>query len=239
MDGPVHRKEGVAVPSDWYCRLDDTVVGPFTPGELRDRVREGRLKRESLLRRGQSGEWVHARRLTGLFNEAGDDPAQRRDPSNHPVTLVAPRRTHFACPQCGKDLNAQVEHAGRQVKCPVCGERMIVPNGQPAGGPTSPDPPAGRNPTRRPLDGKSFGKPAIDHPGTERLPPLVAMAGGIVLMTIAGVWFLIGLQFDYIFYFPPFLALMGLASFLQGLLTAMFNLIKRAFAAPSRRVRDS
>jgi hypothetical protein len=37
----------------------------------------------------------------------------------------------FSCP-CGRKLQAQDEHAGRPVKCPVCGQESIIPAGEEA-----------------------------------------------------------------------------------------------------------
>jgi hypothetical protein len=43
--------------------------------------------------------------------------------------------------------------------------------------------------------------------------------GGIAMMGIAVVWFVVGLMCNYIFFYPPILFLIGLYAFVKGLLT--------------------
>ncbi len=45
------------------------------------------------------------------------------------------------------------------------------------------------------------------------------MAGGMLMMLIAAVWFVAGLACGYIFYYPPVLFAIGLFGFLRGLLS--------------------
>lgn len=40
----------------------------------------------------------------------------------------------FACPKCGKNLNARQDAAGKKIKCPHCGHATIVPEAQRATG---------------------------------------------------------------------------------------------------------
>ena len=48
--------------------------------------------------------------------------------------------------RCGKILNAGDEHAGRQAKCPACGEVLTVPHPQAEAGQPQPPPAAGMAP---------------------------------------------------------------------------------------------
>lgn len=45
------------------------------------------------------------------------------------------------------------------------------------------------------------------------------MAGGLVMMAIAAIWFFVGLSNDIIFFYPPVLFLFGLFAFFKGLVT--------------------
>ncbi len=43
--------------------------------------------------------------------------------------------------------------------------------------------------------------------------------GGIAMMVGAVIWFFVGLQFDYVFFYPPILFIMGLIAFIKGLVS--------------------
>lgn len=43
------------------------------------------------------------------------------------------------------------------------------------------------------------------------------VAGGILMMLIAVVWFVVGLANDWIFFYPPILFIIGLVAFIKGL----------------------
>jgi hypothetical protein len=51
----------------WYCKIADEEIGPLTATHLRVLAAQGRLFPEDLLRRGEAGPWVSARRVKGLF----------------------------------------------------------------------------------------------------------------------------------------------------------------------------
>ena len=55
--------------------------------------------------------------------------------------------------------------------------------------------------------------------GPEKKALQWGMAGGLLMMVIAGVWFFAGLAFDRIFFYPPVLFLIGLYGVLKGLVT--------------------
>jgi len=65
----------------------------------------------------------------------------------------------------------------------------------------------------------------------ERAGIKAGVVGGIVMIAIAVVWFYLGWQAGFIFFYPPILALIGLVAILKGLLEG--NLAGR------RRPRDS
>ena len=41
--------------------------------------------------------------------------------------------------------------------------------------------------------------------------------GGMLTMTVAGLWFVVGLMNDFIYFYPPILFVIGLGAFLKGL----------------------
>jgi hypothetical protein len=49
-------------------------------------------------------------------------------PAPGPTKPAAPEMIHFSC-DCGKQIQARAEYAGRRTKCPECGEAMVIPGG--------------------------------------------------------------------------------------------------------------
>ncbi len=45
------------------------------------------------------------------------------------------------------------------------------------------------------------------------------MVGGILMMVIAVVWFVVGYVAGWVFYYPPILFLIGLYAFFKGMFT--------------------
>ncbi|UCH98020.1 MAG: hypothetical protein JSV88_14525, partial [Candidatus Aminicenantes bacterium] len=45
------------------------------------------------------------------------------------------------------------------------------------------------------------------------------VVGGLAMMAIAVVWFVVGYAAGYVFYYPPILFLIGLYAFIKGLIT--------------------
>jgi len=43
--------------------------------------------------------------------------------------------------------------------------------------------------------------------------------GGVFLIVVAGVWFYLGYKAGYIFFYPPFLAMIGIVAIVNGLAT--------------------
>ena len=62
----------------WFCKLAGVVTGPLKPSELRALAEAGKLAPEDLVRQGETGPWVPARNVRGLFSsggQAGSDSA--------------------------------------------------------------------------------------------------------------------------------------------------------------------
>ncbi len=55
--------------------------------------------------------------------------------------------------------------------------------------------------------------------GPEKAGINKGVMGGVLMMAIAVVWFVVGLYFDILFYYPPILFVIGLYAFFKGLFT--------------------
>lgn len=69
------------------------------------------------------------------------------------------------------------------------------------------------------IGGPEVEKAECDAFAPERAGIRMGMAGGLLMMGIAAVWFFLGLAFDYLFYYPPILFVIGLYAFFKGLVT--------------------
>ena len=58
------------MPDNWFYRVNDSVRGPLTSGELQDLARNGSLSGADHVRQGDAGEWVAAARVKGLFERS-------------------------------------------------------------------------------------------------------------------------------------------------------------------------
>ncbi len=58
--------------AEWYCRISGEEQGPLTASQLRTMVAEGRLAPGDALRQGNSGVWVPAASVKGLFGGSGE-----------------------------------------------------------------------------------------------------------------------------------------------------------------------
>ena len=55
------------MPIEWYVRVGNTARGPISPEMLKQFAVQGKIKPDMLLRKGQSGNWIPAKRFKGLF----------------------------------------------------------------------------------------------------------------------------------------------------------------------------
>ncbi|MBP3957496.1 hypothetical protein J8F10_19790 [Gemmata sp. G18] len=65
--------------------------------------------------------------------------------------------------------------------------------------------------------GSSNRPPQHDNFRIERRVATGGVAGGLLAMLIAVVWFIAGLMNDWIFFYPPILFILGLVAFIKGL----------------------
>lgn len=146
------------------------------------------------------------------------------------------------CPGCGQPLLLGPEHRGTTVACPRCGKHLSVPvaPGAPrreTGVPGAPAPhrscprcgqalPPGRSlcpgcgtsyRDARDLREERQRKGRHDVFAPEKAGIRAGVLGGLAMIVIAAVWFFLGYQAGYIFYYPPILALVGVFAMLKGL----------------------
>ena len=60
-----------------YYQVMGDVVGPISPKELHRRIKEDVVTRDTLVRKGDDGEWMLADHVKGLFDETGISPPPR------------------------------------------------------------------------------------------------------------------------------------------------------------------
>lgn len=141
----------------------------------------------------------------------------------------------LSCTSCQRALRVKDELAGKQILCPDCKTKLTVPGGDMP--PPLPEP--------APEVGLAYEKPADDPYGARaELPPPereehvddqpapqhaptkpdkefgsvnAGVGGGILMMAIAVVWFVVGWFFDWYFCYPPILFVVGLIAFIKGL----------------------
>ena len=54
---------------NWYVFENDEMAGPMSAAELLQRARQGKVRPNTRVRKGEDGEWVLADRIKGLFND--------------------------------------------------------------------------------------------------------------------------------------------------------------------------
>ena len=97
-----------------------------------------------------------------------------------------------------------------RLRCPACGALSTVV----------------RERRRRQHSNVSFEKTAVNS----------GVLGGVSLMALAVIWFIVGWACGYIFYYPPALFLVGVIALVKGLTTGGARSRKRSRVNP-RRVR--
>lgn len=60
------------MPTNGYYQVMGEIFGPVSPAEMRRLAAEGVITRDTLVRKGEDGEWVLADRVRGLFDKQGN-----------------------------------------------------------------------------------------------------------------------------------------------------------------------
>ncbi len=92
----------------WFVQVMGKQIGPLSDGQLKELAAKGRLTADDMVRRGQSGDWVPALRVRGLFASDGT------------TTETEVNSRLIACPDCSQTISMNA------VSCPHCGRPMEV-----------------------------------------------------------------------------------------------------------------
>jgi hypothetical protein len=118
-------------------------------------------------------------------------------------------------------MQAKDEHAGLRTKCPSCGTLLDIPKvrttEQPPPAPVPPAPPGNTPPVAAAWE-EEEERVAPAPPPKERGATDAGILGGIGIMVLAVVWFVVGLACDRIFFYPPILFVIGLIALCKGIL---------------------
>ena len=116
--------------NDWYCLIDQTTYGPLAAQDLKQMSENGKLRPTDLVKKTQTGKWIHASSVKGLvFKSAAPVDLPLVQPVTHlpavpdPEPLQAslvesvalPPRTKN-CRFCGEEIRLTA------TKCKHCGE---------------------------------------------------------------------------------------------------------------------
>lgn len=140
-------------------------------------------------------------------------------------------RLKVKCSECGKQLKVPARLGGKTGKCPNCGERIEIPFSphgileyDNASSELSDDdfvdesiPAFGANNHGRMSDKDQPEKREWAGFGIEKKGWDAGILGGLAMMAIAVIWFVVGLMAGWIFYYPPILFVIGLIGFIRGL----------------------
>jgi GYF domain 2 len=113
--------------ASWYYQLDGTLVGPMASSDLKRHVKAGRIRPETLIRKGDQGKWYPAHKVQGLLPDSTPDDEPKG--AIHPASSVKPakdrtRANLLPCPDCGHLVSL------RAVSCPSCGCLLDEPDGE-------------------------------------------------------------------------------------------------------------
>jgi hypothetical protein len=130
--------------------------------------------------------------------------------------------------QCKATFSAKDHLAGKIVKCPNCAQPLAIPAlttaAEPA--PLAPLSPFADIPNEPPV----ATRPAPQFQKMAAFPTAVStrkqksflnggkMMSGVAMMIGAVVWFVVGLFFGYIFFYPPILFIFGVVAFVNGMM---------------------
>lgn len=117
---------GSDLPS-WYYARGKQKIGPVTLAELQQLVAGGQLGPADMVLRVGASKWGPASAVPGVFGDPGDPAASATEPVPSAPTI------DYCCPACQSSLQSPPADAGREVECPSCRQRLIVPVSESAG----------------------------------------------------------------------------------------------------------
>ncbi len=116
----------------------------------------------------------------------------------------------FSCGACGRRIRCPASFAGKAARCPGCKTAVRAPEAREAKAKTrtKPEPERASRPERvREAPERVRQAPEVD---------TAKLLGGLGAMAGAVVWFLVGLQNDVIFFYPPVLFVIGLGGVIRA-----------------------
>ena len=140
---------------------------------------------------------------------------------------------HAQCPKCKTQLVCPDHMAGMHGRCSICQTAFIIPAGPAQAASAPPRAPATDNLAALSAAVKEQGvapgaapaRPATAKDeyggffGPEKKGISKGAAGGLAMMAIAVVWFVVGYAAGVIFFYPPVLFAIGVFALLKGLAT--------------------
>jgi len=137
----------------WFCKLAGVVTGPLKPAELRALAEAGKLAPEDLVRQGETGPWVPARNIRGLFSSGGQtgsdsglslgrSQTQMGQPATPQTLLPGSERTKREVPSPAQKAQERVLQARRLSEpspLPSVGPNSVGPQTAPVQGNLSGD----------------------------------------------------------------------------------------------------
>lgn len=111
--------------AEWYMRIGGAQLGPFSAAKLRQLTQERKIKRDTLVKKGEDGEWVRASDVNGLF-EVG--PPVPPPITQEAVDREAAPRQAAACPHCGQRVVWSRQATAGVFACPRCGGEFQMPS---------------------------------------------------------------------------------------------------------------
>lgn len=94
---------------DWYCQVDQVVLGPLPPNVLKRMAKTGKLKPNDLVKKTEAGRWSPARSIKGLSFEVAlaaiaQPLAESPEPQGNLGTgSKVPRTGTYKCHYCGPE----------------------------------------------------------------------------------------------------------------------------------------
>jgi S1-C subfamily serine protease len=85
-------EEARAPGASWYLRVAGRELGPFEPADLKRFVAQGRIQRDTPVRKGEAGPWFPAERVRGLLDAPPAPPPPPPAPSSPAAALRPSRR---------------------------------------------------------------------------------------------------------------------------------------------------